>query len=286
MERWFDSLIMFCRLVSRQIIRIQGPDSLKLLQALSTNQMNRLALGPVYSGFLEPNGRVLFDAFLYPEIGKNDSFLLDIDRDVELLAKAHIRKYLMRSKVTVHDAPEFEIWQSWAKANTSIHIPNIHKWISAIDPRCSALGVRHVIPTADSQISATFKDINHGQVSEVDYTINRIMNAVPEGPRCLIPHVALAQESNLDYLHASILKSHIVDYNKGCYLGQELTIRTHHVGVVRKRIVPVQFGELYASIDIEPAQNIPLTCHVATLHLRLSTAWRFVIRMAKRLASC
>ena len=33
---------------------------------------------------------------------------------------------------------------------------------------------------------------------------------------------------------------HAVDYFKGCYLGQELTARTHFTGTLRKRIVPVQ----------------------------------------------
>ena len=31
-----------------------------------------------------------------------------------------------------------------------------------------------------------------------------------------------------------------VSFHKGCYLGQELTARTHHTGVVRKRILPIQ----------------------------------------------
>jgi folate-binding Fe-S cluster repair protein YgfZ len=30
-----------------------------------------------------------------------------------------------------------------------------------------------------------------------------------------------------------------VDYRKGCYVGQELTVRTYYTGVVRKRILPV-----------------------------------------------
>jgi folate-binding Fe-S cluster repair protein YgfZ len=40
-----------------------------------------------------------------------------------------------------------------------------------------------------------------------------------------------------------------IDFRKGCYLGQELTIRTHHTGVVRKRILPVQ---IYA-----PDEEVP-----------------------------
>ena len=30
-----------------------------------------------------------------------------------------------------------------------------------------------------------------------------------------------------------------MDFRKGCYVGQELTVRTYHTGVVRKRILPV-----------------------------------------------
>lgn len=30
-----------------------------------------------------------------------------------------------------------------------------------------------------------------------------------------------------------------VDFRKGCYVGQELTVRTYHTGLIRKRIVPV-----------------------------------------------
>jgi len=33
-----------------------------------------------------------------------------------------------------------------------------------------------------------------------------------------------------------------VDFDKGCYLGQELTARTHFTGVLRKRITPLVVG--------------------------------------------
>jgi len=43
---------------------------------------------------------------------------------------------------------------------------------------------------------------------------------------------AFPMESNLDVMGA-------LDFRKGCYVGQELTVRTYHTGVVRKRILPV-----------------------------------------------
>jgi hypothetical protein len=43
-------------------------------------------------------------------------------------------------------------------------------------------------------------------------------------------------EYNLDGLHG-------ISYEKGCYVGQELIARTHHKGVIRKRVFPVVFGD-------------------------------------------
>ncbi|RLW11365.1 hypothetical protein DV515_00001250 [Chloebia gouldiae] len=34
-----------------------------------------------------------------------------------------------------------------------------------------------------------------------------------------------------------------ISFTKGCYIGQELTARTHHMGVIRKRLLPVSFPE-------------------------------------------
>ncbi|KAF5103112.1 hypothetical protein D0Z00_000090 [Geotrichum galactomycetum] len=66
------------------------------------------------------------------------------------------------------------------------------------------------------------------------YNIRRILYGIPEGVQELPPLRALPLESCIDFMGG-------INFNKGCYVGQELTIRSHHHGVVRKRIIPVVF---------------------------------------------
>ncbi|KAJ4292228.1 ccr4 associated factor [Collariella sp. IMI 366227] len=60
--------------------------------------------------------------------------------------------------------------------------------------------------------------------------------------REILREQALVHESNIDLMGG-------VDFRKGCYVGQELTIRTEHRGVVRKRILPCV---LYPEEEAEP----------------------------------
>lgn len=62
-------------------------------------------------------------------------------------------------------------------------------------------------------------------VTPAHFQLHRLTHAVPEGPA---DFPALPLEANIDLMNG-------VDYRKGCYVGQELTARTHHKGVVRKR---------------------------------------------------
>lgn len=61
-------------------------------------------------------------------------------------------------------------------------------------------------------------------------------------------------ECNLDYINGLSLE-------KGCYIGQELTIRTFNNGIIRKRIFPVQFFEINEE-NIEAIQQIDMTLDV------------------------
>ena len=96
------------------------------------------------------------------------------------------------------------------------------------DPRTPLLGLRALArrPAAAAPLPADVP-----QEDEEVYSLWRHLLGVAEGPEEMPAAHVLPLEANLEYLHG-------VSFDKGCYLGQELTARTHHTGVIRKRFMP------------------------------------------------
>lgn len=106
-----------------------------------------------------------------------------------------------------------------------------------MDPRHPSLGMR-VLSLGGSSTSATHEQRNEAfsqlmsnffPASDGTYDVIRKLAGVAEGQEI---SSKTALECNQEFLNA-------VSFNKGCYLGQELTARTQFTGVIRKRIVPI-----------------------------------------------
>ena len=84
------------------------------------------------------------------------------------------------------------------------------------------------------------------------YHMARYRLGIPEGPLEIIRESALPMECNIDL-------SQGIDFKKGCYVGQELTIRTKHTGVVRKRVLPITLhapSSTSTSLNLERGADI------------------------------
>ena len=193
------------RLADRATIRVTGEDWRGFLQGLITQDVEALAPGELrYGALLTPQGRLLFDLFL---LGEEGGALIDCDATRREALVARLSIYRLRAKVTISpiDAPVFAAWGAEAAPAP---------WIA--DPRLRALGFRAYASLAETG---------------ADYDAHRLALGVPAsvdfGDDATYPI-----EADVDLLNG-------IDFQKGCFVGQETTSRMKRRGVVKSRMVPI-----------------------------------------------
>lgn len=205
-------------MLGRSILSLRGSQCVKLLQSLCTNDVVSWSQQePMYAAFLTTKGRILADAFLYG--GRHETeILLDVATGQKASLLKHIKTYKLRSDVTLKDETDLRV--STLDDGRVVSGGN--------DPRASKLGQRFVVIQGDEP-----------QEEEEDRR-RRLALGIGQGME-LSNRIPL--ECNLDALAA-------VSFNKGCYLGQELTARAKHRGTVRKRLVPLMVGKKVDSLQV------------------------------------
>ncbi|EFY98777.1 aminomethyltransferase folate-binding domain protein [Metarhizium robertsii] len=219
-------------LPSRQLLSVSGPEATKFLQGIITANMTNAEGLPrtdaFYSGFLNATGRVVHDIFIYPfrQAKQDDGYLIEADAGEMARFAKLIKRYKLRAKVTVRNVPpdEASVWQAWDDASP-LDIAASESRVVLKDPRAPGLGHRIV------QLNHKAPELDVDASTEEAYTIRRYLQGVAEGQDEILREQALPLESNMELMNG-------IDFHKGCYVGQELTIRTRHRGVVRKRILP------------------------------------------------
>ncbi|WGM31964.1 folate-binding protein YgfZ [Brevundimonas sp. NIBR11] len=195
------------RLDSRALIRVSGPDAKPFLHNLLTQDVETLAAGHLrFGALLSPPGRLLFDLFLW---GEDDAVVLDVAADKRDALMQRLSMYKLRAKVEVaaDDRSVFVSWQGVAEG----FVP---------DPRTSALGGRTL---GDFTATAT----------ENDWSAHRLAVGVPDPTRDA-DDGTYPIEANFDLLKG-------IDFQKGCFVGQETTSRMKRRGEIKKRMLPLTF---------------------------------------------
>ncbi len=204
-------------LENREVIVISGKDRGKFLQGIITNDVGKINLDSyLYALMLSPQGKLLYDFFI---LERDDSYLLDCPKPYveEIIKKFNI--YKLRSDITISNQPtDYKVYASFSKIN-ALFFP---------DPRDGNLGFRAIIDPTISLIGAP-QDIEK-------YDIQRINLLIPDMVDDLESGAYFPLELHLDELNA-------IDYKKGCYVGQEVTARTHYRGVVRKKVYKIEIIE-------------------------------------------
>ena len=190
-------------LTDRALIRVSGEEAKSFLQGLLTRDVLTLRPDePRWAGLLTPQGKALFDFILWAD---GEDVLIDCEAaQADALAK-RLTLYRLRRKVTI--AREEALAVHWSPdASGRPH-----------DPRLTELGHRWIAPPAPGDASAAFR-------------AHRLSLGVFEGAGELGQDQLLWLEGNAEELHG-------VDYDKGCYVGQENTARMHYRNKVNRRLI-------------------------------------------------
>ena len=242
------------RLESRALVRVAGPDWRVFLQGLLTQDVETLAEGEVrFAALLTPQGKLLFDLFL---IGGAGGCLLDVAADRREALIQRLTIYRLRAKVQI-EAAEGEVWAMWPAPADS---PG-PDW--AVDPRLPALGLRGY-PLA-APYGAEIAD-------EADYDLHRLRLGVPDPARDCPPETTYPIEANFDLLNG-------IDFQKGCFVGQETTSRMKRRGVIKSRMIGLAFdgpapafGAEVLAGDLRAGEVLTGLAGMATALVRLDRA--------------
>lgn len=222
----------------RGVLAIEGPDARAFLQALVSNDILRVSdEKAVYAALLTPQGKFLHDFFV---AASGEALLLDCEAARLADLKRRLTLYRLRSKVTLADrsqalAVAVAHGEGAAGALALPEVPGAarpaHSGMIFVDPRLAEAGVRAILPREAAPALLEAAGFSAG--SRDDYERRRIALGLPDGSRDMEVEKALLLENGFEELHG-------VDWQKGCYIGQELTARTRYRGLVKKRLIPVK----------------------------------------------
>src|SRR5215471_17202958 len=218
-------------LPERGVIKVVGDDARKFLHGLVTADMLGLAPGTArFGALLTPQGKIIADFFVTeaPQ-SEGGGFFLDIPRALAITLVDKLNLYKLRAKVLVEDLTEIlgvlAVWDGAGEAKQGL---------TYVDPRLPTLGFRVMIPPHRAIAAAS--ELGAALVSAEDYEAHRIALGVPRGGVDFAYGDAFPHEADMDQLNG-------VDFEKGCYVGQEVVSRIEHRARARSRIVPVAYDE-------------------------------------------
>jgi tRNA-modifying protein YgfZ len=216
-------------LPDRGVVKVAGDDARKFLNGLITSDLDKVTpTQAAFAALLTPQGKIIVD-FLLAEADPADGggFFLDCPRALAPTLMQRLNFYKLRAKVIVEDLSEtlgvLAVWDGDGSTEYGLCIA---------DPRLPELGARCMLPPHLAGDAAA--DLGAELVDAAAYEAHRIALGVPRGGLDFIYGDAFPHETDMDQFGG-------VDFDKGCFVGQEVVSRMEHRGTARNRIVPVGY---------------------------------------------
>jgi folate-binding protein YgfZ len=216
-------------LPDRGVVKVLGDDARNFLNGLLTTDIGQVTPDRArYAALLTPQGKIVVDCIVAEAPGAaGGGFFLDCPRALVPDFVKKLNFYKLRAKVIAEDLSDtlgvLAVWDGQIAAAPGLVYA---------DPRLPQLGVRVMIPPHRAKETATA--IGAELVDAAAYEAHRIALGVPRGGQDFVYGDAFPHEAVMDQLGG-------VDFDKGCFVGQEVVSRMQHRGNARTRIVPVAY---------------------------------------------
>jgi tRNA-modifying protein YgfZ len=218
-------------LPDRGVVKVAGDDAGKFLNGLLTADIAKVTPGQAaFAALLTPQGKIMVDMIL-TEAPTEDGggFFLDCPRALARTLTDRLNFYRLRAKVLVEDLSEaLGVLAAWGGSGAT------DCGLCYADPRLDELGMRCMLPPHLATEAAA--DLGATLVDAKAYEAHRIARGAPRGGLDFHYNDAFPHEADMDQLNG-------IDFEKGCYVGQEVVSRVEHRGTARKRVVPVAYDE-------------------------------------------
>lgn len=225
-------------LTDRGVVKVGGNDARGFLNGLVTTDIDRLQPGlGRFGALLTPQGKIIAD-FLVTQAtaGQGGGFLFDLPKALAQTLADRLGFYKLRAKVTIENLSDglgvLAVWDG---------DPAMKPDLTFADPRDERMGWRTLVPADLAEKAA--KAIGAEVVDASAYEAHRIACGVPRGGADFIYGDAFPHETNMDRLHG-------VDFDKGCYIGQEVVSRMEHRGTARTRTIRVSVDQSAPEVGV------------------------------------
>ena len=204
-----------------RFLSIEGEDSNEFLQNLITNDINKCSEDNIiYSCLLTPQGKFLSDFFIFKE---NEKYLLETHSFFyeKLLKKLNL--YRLRSKVHIKEVNNLYSYSVFGDLQK-----DLDTFIFLSDPRNKNIGLKLIHLKKNPKILDSLNEINEEKYHQI-----LIQNIVPLSHYDLQEDKSLLLENNFENLNA-------ISWDKGCYVGQEITARMKYRALLKKKIYSLE----------------------------------------------
>ena len=218
----------FFDLSARAKLRLTGADRVRFLNGQTTNDVRRARAEATQESCVL-NARGHLDAHLFLFATPNDIWM-DVDQELRGQLSIRIERYVIADDVVIEDVTDqFALFHVLADSEPKTAAATF----CLRSRRLGSEGWDLWVESAGAEKMRNVLAADYRAMDESEWEVLRIENGIPRWGRELTPEI-IPPEANL--------QMRAIDYEKGCYIGQEVISRMKMSGQTRQRLSGLTSG--------------------------------------------